>query len=134
MKMTNEKNILEKWLDLASEDLVLSEFALSKGLYLQSAFHSQQAIEKTLKGIIVFYIKKDPPYTHDLVKIHELLKDSEFSHDHFISVFSSINPFYIQARYPSYREKVSQGLNKETTESYLIIARKVFLWPDLKKK
>lgn len=42
----------DRWLDWAAEDLVLAEFALSQGIWRQVCFHSQQAVEKAIKGLL----------------------------------------------------------------------------------
>jgi HEPN domain-containing protein len=42
----------ERWLDWAGEDIELAGYALSRGLWRQACFHSQQAVEKALKGLL----------------------------------------------------------------------------------
>ena len=42
-----------RWLELAGEDIVMAEYALSGGIFRQTCFHAQQAVEKALKGFLV---------------------------------------------------------------------------------
>lgn len=42
----------ERWLELAGEDIEMAEYALSRGIFRQTCFHSQQAVEKALKGLL----------------------------------------------------------------------------------
>jgi HEPN domain-containing protein len=39
--------LIDKWKELARDDLKLCEIALRESLFLQAAFHAQQSIEKT---------------------------------------------------------------------------------------
>jgi HEPN domain-containing protein len=133
-KKTNYQMIYEKWISLAKDDLTMAEMALERGLLLQTAFHSQQSIEKKLKGLIILLKKEDPPFSHDLVKLYRILSGESFFDDHLIPAMASLNPFYIGARYPSYKEKISSQLSKESVESYLNFAKKVFLWSEQKSK
>jgi len=62
------------------------------------AFHSQQAIEKSFKAIIVFHQSKLPKQ-HDLLKLHTLVKDHFNIEDE--SILEDLNELYIESRYPS---------------------------------
>lgn len=87
-----------KWLDLASEDLKIADFALSQSLWLQSAFHVQQAIEKCLKGLIVLSATEEPPFTHDLSRLAQIAGETFPEILKYKRILASINPYYIRAR------------------------------------
>ena len=125
--------LFKKWLDLASQDLRMAEFALSQSLWLQTAFHVQQSIEKSLKGLIVLAEIVDPPYTHDLTRLAKLAGDSFPEVLKYNRVLASINPYYVRARYPSYREQVASALSKDTLERFLATAREILHWSEQKK-
>ncbi|HPI40331.1 MAG TPA: HEPN domain-containing protein [Pseudobdellovibrionaceae bacterium] len=126
--------LAKKWEELAKEDLKMAELAEVNGLYLQSMFHSQQAIEKTIKGLIILILKKDPPYSHDLVRLIRDL-NGEFNYgDSIEKQFSELNPFYISARYPSYRVTLSKGLSKVKVVKYLNLTKEVLSWLEQKLK
>ena len=41
---------IEHWLIFAHQDLRMAELALDEGIYNQVCFHSQQCVEKAIKG------------------------------------------------------------------------------------
>ena len=129
----DKKQLLERWESLAQDDATMAELALQRGLYLQAAFHSQQSIEKALKGLIIFLNETEPPYTHDLARLYNELQKSSFYKADFIAVFSGLNPYYIQARYPTYKEKMADSLNKKKIEYYLNLTKEVLKWLDQSK-
>lgn len=40
----------DRWLEFAKQDLRIAELAMGEGLYNQVCFHSEQCVEKVLKG------------------------------------------------------------------------------------
>ena len=66
------KLITEEWLDRAKEDLdVAAEIIAREHLTNMVAFHSQQAVEKTLKGVV-------EEFEIGFVKIHNLERLLQF--------------------------------------------------------
>ena len=62
------------------------------------AFHSQQAIEKSFKAIIVFYDNKIPKQ-HDLLKLKTMLNNKLIIDNE--DILEVLNELYIESRYPS---------------------------------
>lgn len=87
------------WFSFASEDLKLAELALGENIYNQVCFHSQQGVEKTLKGYLRGN-KQRIPKTHLLIDILNICigLDSGFSEikEHCIV----LDRYYIPTRYP----------------------------------
>jgi HEPN domain-containing protein len=86
------------WLEFAYEDLEMAELALDNNIYNQVCFHSQQAVEKSLKG----YLKNMgilPPKTHKLVDIISLIKE-DLLDDLKKEQIILLDRFYIPTRYP----------------------------------
>ena len=129
----SDDELFQKWISLARDDLKMAEFALSQSLWLPCAFHVQQCIEKSLKGVIVRSGSEDPPYTHDLTRLLDIAVTSCQVLELYRKTCASINPFYIRARYPNYKEKVSAVLNTEVLKSYLKIANEVIACCETKK-
>jgi HEPN domain-containing protein len=129
----SDDELFQKWIALAQDDLKMAEFALSQSLWLPCAFHVQQCIEKSLKGVIVRSGAEDPPYTHDLTRLLDIAVTSCQDLEGYRKAFTSINPFYIRARYPSYKERVSAVLNTEVLKSYLKVAKEVIACCETKK-
>ncbi len=112
----------------------MAEFALSQSLWLQCAFHVQQCIEKTLKGFIVKHGDEDPPYTHDLVRLLEIAQKNLPELASYQKKLSSLNPYYIRARYPSYKEKIAVTLNVDQLKSFIQTAKEISSWCEKKTK
>jgi len=112
------KNVTKKWLELADYDLESAKIMLASGRYLYVAFMCQQAIEKQLKAYLSEKTDETPAYTHNLTVLIELAQIN-FTEEELCFV-SLLNRYYINARYPTVKEKLSQSLNKKTgTELYL---------------
>jgi HEPN domain-containing protein len=93
------KQLTREWLNAAEEDLITIENLLNNPILTNIiAFHSQQAIEKSIKAIIeefgIAFAK-----THNLqtllIKIEEV---TQISHNELI--ISELDRLYIDARYP----------------------------------
>ena len=125
-------DLFDKWMKLAHDDYDMAVLASGHKKFLYAAFHLQQSMEKALKGVIILQGDEQPPYTHDLVRLYETIEGSS-TDDRLIKFFSGLNPFYIQARYPSYREGVSSTLNQLSIDSYLKVAQEVMAWCERKK-
>ena len=64
-----------------------------------SAFHSQQAAEKYLKGLLVG-LGLDPPRTHDLGVLLDLARSQAAGLDRLRACALFLVPFAVQVRYP----------------------------------
>lgn len=87
----------ERWLTFAREDMRVAEMTLGEGIYNQACFHSQQCVEKALKGMIA-HRGSMPPRTHALADLLGLLP-SEWLKDKRDDVLGLDN-YYIPTRYP----------------------------------
>jgi HEPN domain-containing protein len=136
--MEEEKiiDLYNKWLEFASEDYEMAGIALANGKLLYCAFHLQQSLEKIFKGLYILYIKEQPPYIHDLVKLLDSIKSNDpfLSEDKFMRVASDLNPFYIIARYPAYKNNISKSLKDDQVQRFLSIVGEIKLWCEQKKK
>lgn len=79
MNGPDEQDIIQwqdalRWLDRASGDIRAARVLLRDGIELQAAFHLQQAIEKTLKALLVA-ARRDVRKTHDIDTLAELARN-----------------------------------------------------------
>jgi HEPN domain-containing protein len=91
--------ITEEWFDRAKEDLdVALEIISKEHLTNMVAFHSQQAVEKTLKGIIeefeIGFVK-----THNLERLLGMVL-KQMSLDLDLNIIKRLDEVYISTRYP----------------------------------
>lgn len=87
----------DRWLHFAREDLRMAELAMQEAIYNQVCFHSQQAAEKALKGVLTIG-GAAPPRTHRLVDILSQLDPAPFSE--IAEDVQLLDRFYIPTRYP----------------------------------
>ena len=111
-----------RWLVFAQQDLQMAELAYQEGIYNQVCFHSQQCIEKCLKGILANQ-GKIPPRTHSIVDLLSLFpQDFLFE---LKSRLSQMDIFYIPTRYPDVLPgSLDESLpGKEEAEEAITLAR-----------
>lgn len=99
--VNNSKNYLE-WFRKAEEDEETIKTLLEKGGVLSlsvACFHSQQMVEKYLKGLLVFH-SNDFLKIHDLIELETLLKEKLPRIIEFHEDLKSLNRYYIETRYP----------------------------------
>jgi len=89
---------VQEWLETSEYDLETAKAMLKTERYLYVAFMCQQAIEKILKAIYVQGKNELPPRTHNLLYLIDVLQiDTE---DPDKNLFSQLNQFYLETRYP----------------------------------
>jgi len=122
-------NSYSEWLKRARSSLELAKSSDNELVYYEDlCFQIQQAVEKGLKGLLIFY-GVVPEKTHHLsVLLQELKKYTEINNE-IIEVLK-LNNFAIQTRYPGeYAE-----IGKEEYEQYIMIAEKCLAWINEKIK
>ncbi len=109
----------KEWLKRVPRDIRAARELLAGALYEESAFHSQQAIEKALKAV---YIGR----FDELRKVHDLtLLGKRVSLPQELLVkCAKINSYYVETRYPGTGEVVS----KEEAKDAISAAREVLRW------
>jgi len=118
------KKKIERWINFANEDLMMAELAFKEELFNQVCFHSQQCVEKLLKGYIAF--RGDIyPQSHKLVDILSLILESSF--DDLRDEIILLDRFYISTRYPdALPGSLPEGLpSKADAEEAIQVARLV---------
>ncbi|MFH1529884.1 MAG: HEPN domain-containing protein [Pseudomonadota bacterium] len=91
------------WLEKADGDLRMARFALTTEdpLLDQACFHSQQAVEKALKALLVA-AEQAVPKTHDLLLLADGLKATSPVMEAFIPTLAALTPYSVTPRYPSW--------------------------------
>jgi HEPN domain-containing protein len=121
--LANSK-IVKQWFNHAARDLKMATIALSFSADLknESAFHSQQCIEKALKGYLV-YSNIRPPKTHDIQELAKLLVGAEPNLSGLIRNAKELSSYAVTYRYPSAELK---PLTLAKAKSALNISKKIF--------
>lgn len=87
----------DRWLEFARQDLQMAELALNEGIHNQVCFHSQQCVEKCIKGLLA-NLGRTPPRTHSIVDLLGLLPAEYLPH--LREDLAQLDIFYIPTRYP----------------------------------
>ena len=94
------KKQAKSWLNSAYDDLkVIEKIYDDETLTNMIAFHSQQAIEKSLKAILEQYESK-VPRIHNLIKLREMV-EKYICLEMDKTVLEQVNEVYTDTRYPS---------------------------------
>lgn len=114
----------KRWLQFAQEDLRMAELALEEEIYNQVCFHSQQCVEKALKGLVT-HGGATPPRTHRMVDILSLLDPKPLAH--VAGDIQLLDRFYIPTRYPeALPGSLEEGIpSREDGEEAIATARHV---------
>lgn len=123
--MTPQEKV-EHWLDIAQYDLDTAEVMQNSGRYLYTVFMCQQSLEKLLKAIHIHQKGQEAPKTHNLIYLFGLLKLPQ--RNEYLKTLGQLNTYYIEGRYPSYKQKLSQLLDKKTAQNFLDETKEIFKW------
>ena len=102
MRKTNPRDskIYTDWMIYAESDLIAAKLLTkNKNTHLLSAFHSHQAIEKTLKAYMLAH-KGYAPDGHNIIYLCKTASRVEQGFVEWIDECVALNNYYIQTRYP----------------------------------
>lgn len=88
------------WLKIAREDLMAAKGLLDLELFSTTAYHCQQAAEKSLKAYLVFK-KHHVVKSHDLIQLIEFCMKFDRDFEKLLDAAGVLNPFSTRFRYPS---------------------------------
>ena len=121
-------NNYKTWLDRAKSSLAISKNKFDDIFYEDLCFQAQQAVEKALKGLLIFY-NVDPEKTHNLVSlIKELSKHTDIPEE--ISETVILNDYAVQTRYPGDYTPIYE----EEYNNAIVVAEQCIYWIEKKIK
>jgi HEPN domain-containing protein len=117
---------VERWLNFAQDDLRMAELALKDYIFNQACFHSQQCVEKALKGALTHHRGGPLPRTHSIADLLRLIP-GEWLKDVRADLIETMDDYYIPTRYPdALPGTLPEGLpGKSEAEEAITLARKV---------
>jgi HEPN domain-containing protein len=118
------------WQDIAQYDLKTAEAMFTTGRWLYVVFMCQQAIEKICKGLYLFYIDDNIPRIHDINSLITKFADKlpVAIDDDKRLLFAKLSAFYLNNRYPEYKQRLSLSVNKEEAKNILDRSKEAFTW------
>ncbi|NLX05112.1 MAG: HEPN domain-containing protein [Phycisphaerae bacterium] len=115
---------VRQWVERAAYDPNAAQVMHLGGRYLYVAFLCQQAIEKLLKAIHLAKNEQLAPYTHNLLRLAEIVglpEDAERD-----ALFGHLQRYYIESRYPDEIGEVLHELDEEHSAQVLAETRRYF--------
>ncbi len=97
-----KREIYEKWMRKANEDLAVADQLLVDGVPYFGAigFHAQQAAEKFLKAFLVWH-QIEFPKTHDLTQLLQLAGTRDRALSESLNEVGVLNDYGVDTRYPA---------------------------------
>lgn len=113
---------------MSDYDLETANAMLITGRYLYVGFMCHQTIEKVLKAYWSSSLEETPLKIHSLSRLAEKTNlFGEFSEEQ-LDFIDKLEPLNIEARYPSYKERLMNSLNKEYCLILLEQTKELQLW------
>lgn len=115
----------EEWMAHAISDLGLAKLGKEYPGILreQICFHTQQAVEKAFKAVLLFY-KIDFPLTHDIEELIDIVSEAGKSLPSEVMDAGILTPYAVETRYPGSFEEITE----HDVDEAVIIAEKVIAW------
>ena len=95
------EELIREWIQKAEQDVTSARFLLNmRPRPLEViGFHAQQAVEKSLKAVLV-HAGITPPRTHDLVSLHNMCTQQAQVYFDRLDICARLTPYAIDHRYP----------------------------------
>jgi HEPN domain-containing protein len=115
------------WLARAKSNLRIAELGSGHpGIFLEDlCFDAQQAAEKSLKAVCVYY-NLDFPKTHSLVILMDILESASLQIPPEVKAAAGLTSYAVQTRYPDWGEEVTGEEYRRALE----LARRVVSWAE----
>ncbi|GHV22522.1 hypothetical protein AGMMS49959_13490 [Planctomycetales bacterium] len=127
--MTNQEKY-EYWLEYAEYDLQTAAAMLASGRWLYVVFMCQQALEKLVKGLYLLYVDDNVPKLHNIGNLLSKFADRipEPVTDEKYQLFERLSSYYLNARYPAYRDKLSKITDENSAKLLFEQSKEAFKW------
>ena len=116
------------WIDLADYDFNTAKAMLKSRRYLYVGFMCHQAVEKILKAYFVYTNDSQPKYTHRLTYLTESTGIEDLLSDEQKDFLDELEPLNIEARYPTYKERLLRKLTDKKCEEIIMKTEEFILW------
>lgn len=115
-----------EWLAHARSDLAFARLGLNQDILPeQICFHAQQAVEKTLKAVLL-HGRIDFPFTHDLDALLDTLSSAGIAVPADLEDAGSLTPYAVETRYPGFWGEINEIDVREAID----LAEKALAWAE----
>jgi len=113
----------EEWINRAKSSLELAQAEIIHYIYYEDlCYQSQQAAEKALKGLLIYY-GVEPEFTHNIeILLNEVKKFTDIPEN--IKEAALLTSYAVQTRYPGEYDEIT----KEEYEKSVKIAKDCLHW------
>ena len=113
----------EEWVKRAKSSLELAQAKIIRHIYYEDlCYQSQQAAEKALKGLLLYY-GVEPEFTHNIeILLNEVKKFTDIPEN--IKETALLTSYAVQTRYPGEYDEIT----KEEYEKSIKIAQDCLQW------
>jgi len=113
----------KSWIERGKSSLEISKIAINKNIYYEDlCYQSQQAVEKGLKGLLIYY-NIEPDFTHNIGMLLDELARFILIPEH-IKEANNLTKYAVITRYPGEYEEIT----KEKHEESIKIAHDCLEW------
>jgi len=117
----------EQWLQRADYDVETAEAMYASARYIYVVFMCQQALEKCLKGLLVYQGKEALPI-HNLRRLLEMTGNIADVDKESLRKIDFLSQFYLNARYKEDLQELLRLVGRETAREYLDFTRETLQW------
>jgi HEPN domain-containing protein len=119
----------ESWIERAKSSFEISKIAVNVNVFYEDlCYQSQQAVEKALKGLLLYY-GTEPEFTHNIgILLNEIEKFTEIPGN--IKEVTKLTKYAVITRYPGEYDEIT----KENYEESIRIAKECLDWTENKIK
>jgi len=119
----------DEWIERAKSSLEIAQVKIVGHIHYEDlCFQAQQAVEKALKGLLIFY-KVEPEFTHNIeLLIKELKKFTDIPEK--VNEATELTNYAVQTRYPGEYDEIT----KEEYKKAVKIAKDCLDWVENKIK
>ena len=105
----------EEWIDRAKSSLEISKIAVNDNVYYEDlCYQSQQAVEKGLKGLLIYY-GVEPEFTHNIrILLDGLEKHIKIPEN--IKQAMNLTKYAVITRYPGEYDEITKEVYKESVK------------------
>lgn len=120
-------NKVKAWIELSGEDMKVSRLVFDAAIYVHMGLMCHQAVEKAIKAYTE-YSNKEILYIHNLVRLSQQTDLYSLMNDCQKALLTKIQPLYIEARYPVYKERIKHLLTKDYSDSLIKEVEELVIW------
>ena len=116
------------WTEVSDYDLDTADAMFRTGRWLYVGYMCHQTIEKAFKAFWCSRKEEPAPYSHNLINLAQSCGLGQLLSDEQKVFVSEMMPLNIEARYPSYKQSISDALSEERCKEIITKTRELQQW------